>query len=125
MTQRYQVYWCRVCGNMVEVTRVGRGELVCCDVPMILLPEQSQEALHEKHRPVAEERDGSLRVVVGAVPHPMEDRHFIEWIEVVTESGVSRTYLHPGDPSRADFPRVTSPLKVRCHCNLHGLWKGE
>jgi superoxide reductase len=125
MTQRYQVYRCRVCGNMVEVTRVGRGELVCCGVPMILLAEQSLEALHEKHRPVAEERDGSLRVIVGAVPHPMEDRHFIEWIEVVTESGVCRKYLHPGDPSRADFPRVTSSLKVRCHCNLHGLWKGE
>ncbi|MDD1652127.1 MAG: desulfoferrodoxin FeS4 iron-binding domain-containing protein [Methanomicrobiales archaeon] len=52
MTQRYYlVYRCSVCGNMVEVTGVGRGELVCCVVPMILLPEQSQEASHEKHRP--------------------------------------------------------------------------
>ncbi len=124
MTQRYQVYRCGVCGNMVEVTRVGRGELVCCGVPMMLLPEQSQETYHEKHRPEAEERDGSLHVVVGEVPHPMEDRHFIEWIEVVTEGGVCRTYLRPGDPPGAMFPGVTSPVKVRTHCTLHGLWKG-
>ena len=123
MTQRFQVYRCSVCGNMVEVTHVGRGELVCCGVPMLLLSEQSEEALHEKHRPLVEERDGSLRVVVGAVPHPMEDRHFIEWIEVVTESGVCRKYLRPGDPSRADFHGVTSPLKVRAYCTLHGFWK--
>ncbi|MDD1653983.1 MAG: desulfoferrodoxin [Methanomicrobiales archaeon] len=125
MTQRYQVYWCRVCGNMVEVTRVGRGDLVCCGVPMVLLPEQSVEAFHEKHRPLAQEMEGGLRVVVGAVPHPMEDRHFIEWIDVVTEGGVCRKYLRPGDPSRADFPGVTSPLKVRAYCSEHGLWKGE
>ena len=123
MTQRYQVYRCSVCGNMVEVTRVGRGDLVCCGVPMILLPEQSQDSLREKHRPLAQESDGSLRVIVGEVPHPMEDRHFIEWIEVVTEHGVCRKYLRPGDPSRADFPGLSSPVKVRAYCSEHGLWK--
>ncbi|MDD1656763.1 MAG: desulfoferrodoxin [Methanomicrobiales archaeon] len=124
MTQRYQVYRCGVCGNMVEVTRVGRGELSCCGTPMLLLPEQSEEALAEKHRPVAETRDGTLRVKVGVVPHPMEDRHFIEWIDVVTDTGVTRKYLHPGDNPAAFFPMDAPPLKVRAHCTLHGLWKG-
>ena len=33
-------YHCNVCGNEVEVIKVGGGELVCCGKPMNLLDEQ-------------------------------------------------------------------------------------
>jgi desulfoferrodoxin-like iron-binding protein len=29
-----EVYRCAVCGNVVEVQKVGGGELVCCGKPM-------------------------------------------------------------------------------------------
>ncbi|MFA6528223.1 MAG: ferritin family protein [Candidatus Gracilibacteria bacterium] len=32
----YQGFRCRVCGNEVEVQKVGGGELMCCGKPMIL-----------------------------------------------------------------------------------------
>jgi desulfoferrodoxin-like iron-binding protein len=28
-------YRCSVCGNEVTVTKVGGGELVCCNTPMV------------------------------------------------------------------------------------------
>jgi desulfoferrodoxin-like iron-binding protein len=27
-------YRCNICGNEVQVTKVGGGELICCDAPM-------------------------------------------------------------------------------------------
>ncbi len=32
-----QKYYCSICGNEVQVTKVGGGELVCCGKPMELV----------------------------------------------------------------------------------------
>ena len=78
VSERLQVYRCNLCGNMVEVVKVGGGTLVCCGQDMELLVESSTDAAVEKHVPVIEKVEGGTRVKVGEVAHPMEEAHLIE-----------------------------------------------
>lgn len=125
MTGRLEVYRCEICGNIVEVLHTGRGQLVCCGQPMKLLEEKTEEQGMEKHLPVTEKTDGGIAVKVGSVPHPMEEKHFIEWTEVVTREGVARKFLKPGEAPEAAFPIEGEVVKVRAYCNVHGLWSTE
>jgi len=121
-----QIYKCPICGNIVEVTHVGGGELVCCGQPMQLLEEKTQHAEFsmEKHVPVIEKTEKGIKVLVGSIPHPMEEAHYIEFIEIITRDGkVGRKYLKPGDLPEAYFNTESEVLYVREYCNLHGLWK--
>ncbi|MBU0461291.1 MAG: desulfoferrodoxin [Nanoarchaeota archaeon] len=122
--ERDQVYKCNVCGNIVEVVHVGGGELVCCGQPMQLMTENTTDAAKEKHVPVIEETKTGIKVKVGSVPHPMEAKHYIEWIEVLTKDGKSdKKFLKPGDAPEAEFNlKKKDVLKAREYCNLHGLW---
>jgi len=122
MTRRLQVYKCEICGNIVQVLHAGKGELVCCNQPMKLLEEQTEEQGREKHVPVAEKTDKGIKVEVGSVPHPMEEKHYIEWIEVQTDKGISTKFLNPGDEPRAEFEIEGDIVKTREYCNIHGLW---
>jgi superoxide reductase len=122
-TKVLQVYKCTLCGNMVEVIHQGEGELVCCGQPMNLLTENSVDAAQEKHVPVVEKIDGGFKVTVGSVPHPMEEKHFIEWIELIADGKAYRQFLNPGDAPEAVFSIEASEVTAREHCNLHGLWK--
>ncbi len=97
MTIQKQVYRCNVCGNIVEVLHAGKGELACCGQPMELLQEKASDAGLEKHVPVIETTDRGIKVKVGGVPHPMEEKHHIEWIEVITDGGSCRHFLKPGE----------------------------
>jgi superoxide reductase len=127
MTELNQVYRCNVCGNMVVMVRAGAGQLVCCGQAMELLTETLEDQGLEKHVPVIEEREGGVRVKVGSVPHPMEESHFIEWIEVISKDGRSyRKFLKAGVEAMAEFEvKKENIRKVREYCNLHGLWKAE
>lgn len=80
MVKTNELYKCSVCGNIVEVVRVGGGELVCCGKPMNLLEAGVTEASTEKHIPVIERIDGGYLVKVGSVAHPMLPEHYIEFI---------------------------------------------
>lgn len=122
MTKKLQVYRCEVCGNIVEVLHEGAGELVCCNQPMKLLEEQTEEQGKEKHVPVVEKTDAGIKVKVGSVPHPMEEKHYIEWVAVHTDAGVFRKFLKPGEKPEADFEIKQDVLKAREYCNIHGLW---
>jgi len=108
---------------MVEVLRGGVGELVCCGQPMKKLVENTVDAAKEKHVPVIEKTDGGVRVKIGSVPHPMEEKHYIEWIEVIVDGKAYREFLKPGDAPEATFPVSGAQITAREHCNLHGLWK--
>jgi len=121
--EKTQVYRCEICGNIVEVLKVGGGTLTCCAHPMTLVEENTQDAAVEKHVPVVEKADGKVKVVVGEVEHPMEDNHYIEWIEAITENKVYRKFLKPGEAPKAEFSIEEEVVKVRDYCNLHGLWK--
>jgi superoxide reductase len=124
MVQKGQVYKCNVCGNMVEILYAGGGQLVCCGQPMQLLEERTQDEGKEKHVPVIEEQPQGIKVKVGSIPHPMEEAHYIQWIEVMTESGSFRKYLNPGQTPEAEFPVSRKEvLTVREYCNIHGLWR--
>jgi superoxide reductase len=125
MTKRLQVYKCEVCGNIVEVLHEGAGELVCCGQPMKLFEEQTADATTEKHVPVIEKVDGGFKVKVGSVPHPMETKHYIEWIQLLTDGGAFRRFLKPGDAPEAVFEVTANTVSAREYCNVHGLWKGE
>lgn len=122
-TKKLQVYRCNVCGNMVEVVHAAGGQLVCCGQPMELLSENTTDAATEKHVPVIEKADGGITVTVGSVRHPMEEKHFVEWIEVLADGKAYRQFLKPGDAPTAFFPVTGADLTVREFCNLHGLWK--
>ena len=124
MAERLQVYKCAVCGNIVMVTHGGAGELVCCEQPMILMPEKTADSKTEKHVPVIEKISGGYKVKVGSVPHPMEEKHYIEWIELQAGGKVYYEFLKPGMPAEAIFMVTAGSVTAREYCNLHGLWKG-
>ena len=123
MTERLQVYKCEICGNIVEVLHEGKGELVCCGQPMNLLKENAVDAALEKHVPVFEETKDGLKVKVGSAAHPMEEKHYIEWIEVIADGKTYRQFLKPGGEPEAVFPINAGNVTARAYCNLHGLWK--
>jgi len=122
-TERQQVYKCKVCGIIAEVLDGGAGELVCCGQPMQLLTENTVDAAKEKHVPVVEAAEGGVKVKVGSTAHPMEEKHYIEWIEVIADGRVYRQFLKPGGAPEAFFPVEAAGVVAREYCNLHGLWK--
>ena len=124
MAERMQVYKCEVCGNIVEVMHGGMGELVCCGKPMKQFVENTVDAAKEKHVPVIEKTADGFKVKVGSVAHPMEEKHFIEWVELEVGGKVHLQFLKPGDAPEAVFcVKEEGPAVAREYCTLHGLWK--
>ena len=123
MTQLNQIYKCEICGNIVEVLHTGAGALVCCGEPMKLLAENTVDAAKEKHVPVIEKSGNKVTVKVGSVAHPMEEKHYIEFIEVLADGKVYRKFLKPGEKPEATFEITAEKVTAREFCNLHGLWK--
>lgn len=125
MAEKLQIYKCELCGNIVEVLHGGKGELVCCNQPMKLFEENTVDAAVEKHVPVKEVSAGITKVKVGQVPHPMEEKHYIEWIEIISGENVCKKFLKPGETPEAEFNiEGGDKATVREYCNIHGLWKG-
>ena len=123
MTGKLQIYKCEICGNIVEVLHEGAGELVCCGQPMKRLVENTVDAAKEKHVPAIEKTASGVKVRVGSVAHPMEEKHYIEWIEIIADGKAFRQFLKPGDAPEAVFEIKAQKIEAREHCNLHGLWK--
>ncbi len=123
MTKINQIYKCNICGNMIEIIHAAAGKLMCCGQEMSLLDENTRDASKEKHVPVIEYKDGGTLVRVGSLPHPMEEKHYIEWIEAISGNTVIRKMLKPGDQPEAFFKCALENASVRELCNLHGLWK--
>ncbi|MFA6022564.1 MAG: desulfoferrodoxin [Candidatus Pacearchaeota archaeon] len=118
-----QVYKCEICGNIIEVLYVGGGQLVCCGQPMKLLEENTVDASKEKHVPIIEKTSNGVKVKVGSVEHPMEEEHYIEFIEIIADDIVYRKFLKPGDKPEAEFEVEAENIEARELCNIHGLWK--
>jgi superoxide reductase len=125
MAEKLQVYKCSNCGNMVEVLTAGTGSPACCDRPMQNLAAKTADQGREKHTPVIEKDNGSIKVKIGSLPHPMEEKHYIEWIEVVTDGKVYRQFLSPGQTPEAVFNVSARNVRARQHCNLHGMWEAK
>jgi len=123
MTELKQVYKCNVCGNIVEMLHTGQGELVCCGQPMELKSENTVDAAEEKHVPVIEKTEKGFLVKIGTEPHPMDEDHYIEWIEVIADGKYLRKFLKQGDAPEAEFCICAENVTAREYCNIHGLWK--
>lgn len=127
MTKKFDIYKCEICGNIIEVLHEGADALVCCGKPMTLLGAKTADTSTEKHVPFIK-RDGDKYIVkVGEnTPHPMEEKHYIEWIELVVDGAVYKKFLKPGDAPEAVFEVPEGKeVSAREYCNLHGLWKGS
>lgn len=124
MAKKNEIYKCEKSGLMVEVLQDAEGTPMCCGEPMKLLRENTTDGAKEKHVPVVEKIEGGYRVTVGSVEHPMTDAHYIQWIELVTPTGVLRYNLTPQDKPVAEFKTDATEVEAREYCNLHGLWKG-
>lgn len=125
MAKQLEVYKCEICGNIVEVLHSGAAPLVCCNQKMKLMEENTVDAAKEKHVPVIEIGDGKITVRVGSVAHPMDESHYIEWVELLADGKAYRQFLHPGEKPEAVFPISARKVTAREYCNLHGHWKAE
>lgn len=123
MTEKKQVYKCSRCGIIVEVLHEGPGALVCCNIEMNLLEEKSADSTTEKHVPVIEKIKNGYKVIVGSVPHPMVEAHYIEWIELLADNKVYRKYLKPGEVAEAVFLVDAENVSAREYCSIHDMWK--
>jgi len=124
MTKVREIYKCKICGNIVEVLHEGVGELVCCGEPMEKLEAKTQDSSVEKHVPYIEKTADGILVKVGQnQDHPMEEKHFIEWIQIIADGASYRKFLKPGDKPQASFKIKAGNLTAREYCNVHGLWK--
>jgi len=123
LTKLNEIYRCNICGNIVEVLHAGVGELVCCGQPMKRLKAKIEDVGQEKHVPVIEKTDKGVKVKVGSVPHPMEEKHHIEWIEIIADGKVYRKFLKPGDKPETEFCVKSDKIIASEYCNIHGLWK--
>ncbi|UCF49934.1 MAG: desulfoferrodoxin [Thermoplasmatales archaeon] len=124
MTKVREIYKCNICGNIVEMLHAGVGELVCCGEPMELMDEKTEDSSIEKHVPYIEKTDEGFLVKVGQnQDHPMEEKHYIEWIQIIADGVSYRKFLKPGDKPQAKFSITTTEISAREYCNVHGLWK--
>lgn len=123
MTKFLEIYKCDVCGNIVEVLKEGKGTLVCCSQDMRLLKENVEEASLEKHVPVIEQTPDGYKVSVGSELHPMQEDHYIIWIELIVDGKVYKEFLRPGKDPIAYFYVKGKVVKAREYCSLHGLWR--
>lgn len=123
MTKRKEIYKCEICGNVVEILHEGQGELVCCNQPMKLQEENTEGEYAEKHAPIVEDDENDFLVKIGNIPHPMEDEHYIEWIEATSETGeICKVFLNPKEDKVAEARFLFQPVSARMYCNKHGLW---
>ena len=121
-----QFYICEKCGNLVEKIEDSGVPMVCCGQKMSEIVAGTVEASREKHIPVASVEGDVVNVVVGSIEHPMAEEHSILWIELVSDKGVQRKHLKPGEAPKVSFALAgEKPLAVYAYCNLHGLWKVE
>lgn len=123
MTEKLQIYKCEICGNIVEVMHPGKGELVCCGQPMVLQVENTVDAAVEKHVPVVEVQEDGILVKVGELAHPMQEDHYIEWVQIIVDDRSYRIFLKPGIAPEGKFDVPRKGVTAREYCNLHGLWK--
>lgn len=121
--ERGDIYRCDTCGNIVETLNAGSGTMTCCGNDMTLMKEKAEDQGSEKHVPVIEKTPKGYKVRVGSIEHPMEEKHYIMWIELIADGRSYREFLKPGMKPEAEFCMSASAVSAREYCNLHGLWR--
>ncbi|MBT3392845.1 MAG: desulfoferrodoxin [Elusimicrobiaceae bacterium] len=124
-TKMNGIYKCDICGNIVEILNTGAGELVCCGENMKHMTENTVDAATEKHVPVITKTEKGFLIKVGEVPHPMEDKHYIQWIEASANGRIYKKFLKPNDKPEMEVCTKDEKITAREYCNLHGTWKKD
>ena len=122
-----KIWKCMSCGNIVTVLKEGTCIPNCCGKEMVELKANTEDAAHEKHVPVVEVEGNQVTVTCGEVLHPMEEKHYIEFMILETNKGSMIQYLKPGDQPICHFSLTENENNVAAYayCNLHGLWKSK
>lgn len=124
--QKKSVYLCKKCGNIVESLWNGKPAIMCCNEPMAEVVANTVEASKEKHIPVLVRDGNKVTVKVGGIPHPMEPKHYILFVEVISGDKVYRHDFKEGDTrAEASFLVDEGAVSLRAYCNLHGLWQAQ
>ncbi|MEE6207678.1 MAG: desulfoferrodoxin family protein [Alphaproteobacteria bacterium] len=119
-----EFYKCKHCGNMIAFVKKSGVPVICCGEEMQKITENTVEASTEKHLPVIKREGSKVIVTVGSIEHPMEEKHYIEWIALETKAGNQRKVLQPGHKPQAVFyiAEDDEVIKAYEYCNIHGLW---
>ncbi len=131
MTQKFEIYKCDICGNLIQVVLEGGGVLVCCNEDMEMLKVQTaqEEMVGEKHTPVFEDLGGGAgEIKVGSVPHPMLPEHHIMFVEAIAKDKTwfKLKYLEAGQEPKMQMPCGFDKVgEAKEYCNLHGLWQAQ
>ena len=128
MTEKLNLYRCKICGNLVEVVLEGEGVLVCCNEEMELLQPGTKDGAKEKHIPVIEILGTTKIIKIGSIPHPMEKEHYIQFIEAISNDKryVKRKYLYENEePEMIIKCLENDDFAAREYCNIHGLYSNK
>lgn len=133
MTEKFEIYKCNVCGNLVQVLLNGVGELVCCGEKMELISPHNQEndnGMSEKHSPTITTIDENTKEIK-VENHPMTDEHYIMFVEYWSQdkNKMQMQFFKPEE-------KATMKTNIKCnnptaisYCNIHGMYtnnrKGE
>ena len=117
-------YKCKKCGKVIAMIKKSACPTLCCGEEMVELKAGTTDAAVEKHVPVVAVNGNSVTVSVGSVTHPMEEKHYIEWIALETSQGFQMKNLSAGQEPKAVFALADGETVVTAYayCNLHGLW---
>ena len=123
MKQKF--FKCPHCGQIVAMVKETGVPIICCGVPMEEIIAGVVEASKEKHIPTYKVENGKVKVNVGSVEHPMEPKHYIEWVSLQTKNGNQRKALTAGNKPYVEFliEDGDEVEAVYAYCNLHGLWR--
>jgi len=116
---------CEICGNVVQALHQTRVPIMCCGKKMELMEDNTRDAAVEKHVPVVEKVEGGYKVSVGDIAHPMEKKHYIQWIQLYTDTAVITKMLKPDEKPEAFFKCDAENVIAKAYCNLHGNWKNN
>ena len=122
MKEKVKYFKCPVCGNIIEMINGDIKKIKCCNKELELLVANTIDASLEKHVPSYEIDKDEIIVKIGEIIHPMEEKHYIMWISLVTDNKIIKVFLNPGDEPIVRLPYIKGSI-IYEYCNLHGLWK--
>lgn len=116
---------CTLCGDTVIAQK--NNLFNCCNEEMQEVLPNKTEAATEKHIPVVNMEKNIATILVGEIPHPMTEEHYIEWIYIVTNLREIKYNLKPNDKPEVKLTLEKNEIlkEVYSYCNLHSLWLNE
>lgn len=119
-----RIFKCEKCGNIINLIEGKNTNFTCCGETMKEIVANTTDAAKEKHVPSCHVEDEVVIVSIGETKHPMEEKHYIEYVIAEYSDSVVKYMLKLGDEPEVYFD-YEKGMKVYAYCNLHGLWVTE